>query len=62
MAADASLLAELLTDDPSDAELAASLEQIDRSMENVRAGNVRPIEDAMRDIAKDLQFTANTRE
>lgn len=36
------------------AELAKSLAMLDRSMEDVVAGRVRPMKTAVRDIAKDL--------
>lgn len=38
------------------AELAASLKTLDRSMEDIREGRVRPLEDAVREIAQKLDL------
>ncbi|QDU98593.1 hypothetical protein [Lignipirellula cremea] len=51
VAADDQLLLSLLLEEPTAPELAQSLELIDRSMEEVAAGQTEPMKEALREIA-----------
>lgn len=56
VAGDEHLLRALVLDDRTEHEIRASAEQCERGMENIRAGNCEPLDQAMRSIADDSGF------
>lgn len=59
VAADDQLLLSFLVEDPTEEEMAANLERIDRGMADVEAGRTRPMREALDDIAGKLGLSIN---